>query len=90
MQNPLFGIILVLIVRSQRAKVGVSAPSRSGDNEQKSKIITDFFLSPFHSLISDLKIFPNAELTPNHAQCGYFSTLNAAVGLPSLYLAPAG
>ncbi len=50
------------------AEAGVSTPSRCGD-------IPDFFLSPFHSLINDLKIFPSAESTGNHTHRRYFPTL---------------
>ncbi len=45
-----------------------------------SKIIPGFVISPFHSLISNLKIFTNAELTRNHAHS------SPAVA----YLTPAG
>ncbi len=45
----------------------------------KSTLIPDFFLSPFHSLISDLTIFPSAELTWSHAHSRNFSALNATV-----------
>ncbi len=53
--------------RAESTSQGVSTPSQSGDTEYKDniKIIPDIFLSPFQSLISDLKIFPSAELTQN-------------------------
>ncbi len=80
-QNPLFGIILVLIVWSQWAKAGVSTPSSSGDIERKSKIIPDFFLSPFHSLISDSKIFLMNQLK-------IMPTVGTFLAKPLQYLAP--
>ncbi len=48
------------------------------------KIIPDFFHSPFHSLISDLKIFPNTESTRNHAHSRYFLMLSTMVASLSL------
>ncbi len=53
----------------------------------KSKIIPDFLLSPFHSLIYNLKIFPSTALTQNqaheHGTNWYYLKLNMTVASPS-------